>query len=62
MKFKRDETAIKQEIDNGSKIQCVKDCRFYMGKNICSVLTDNEGGVQNKCTFHLPLNNENNND
>ena len=55
MKFKRDEVAIQKEIDNGSDIQCVKNCQFYVGKNICSILTDNEDGVRNKCKFHKSL-------
>ena len=55
MKFKRDEVAIQKEIDNGSDIQCVKKCQFYVGKNICSILTDNENGVRNKCNFHKPF-------
>ena len=55
MKFERDEKIIQKEIDNGSDIQCVKDCRFYMGRNICSILTDNEDGVRKKCKFHKSL-------
>ena len=59
VELKRDDVAIENEIKNGSKIQCTKQCRFYMGKNVCGVLTDNEGGVQNRCTFYQTEEGEN---